>query len=153
MNKWLRLIILVLLCLLLLGLGRGNLKGSYVMVLNTPSYPEALDILEELNDKGYGDVVRYEGTRPIIILETDVKKVTKKNYLGLAWRLPGNCIIFIHNNLKKEVFRHVLIHEYIHCFNINHSNDELDIMAEYYNPKYKENSINKYLKRIQQIYE
>lgn len=174
-KKW--LIILVKLSLLgaiafhigpllvwLFGLaGYLSAGSSFVSYVDTPSYPNTLAQLSELNLRGHGERVPLKGLRPIFIVEDNLNKrkryyITEKGHkrpytlLGATWPLPAYCLIVMDKNIPKEDYKYVLWHEYFHCFYYGHNNTPGDIMttmAGYVN----ERTVDVYLKEIKETYE
>ncbi len=130
------------------------LGKSYVAYVDTPTHPNTIKYLEELNTKVTTKIVRREGYRPIIIVEGNLNKRNKKvTSLGKAWSLPGYCLIVMNEDLDDEMYRKVVWHEYLHCFNIGHTHEKYDIMNHYYEEDMKEDSVIKYLKILEGYYE
>ncbi len=139
----------------LLGLiGYLNVGNSYISHVYTPSNSKASAYLEELNNRGYGEVVKDSGSRPIFVVEDNLNKIEREGYiLGVTWALPAFCLIVMDNNLPPETYRQTIWHEYLHCFYYGHSNKKHDIMAAYLDPQLNEDTVDNYLKELKEIYE
>jgi hypothetical protein len=144
--------------------GYLSVGGSYIGNINTPSYSSTESILKDLNNRGSGEVVKFSGFRPIFIFEQDLNKRDRSrtlesgeesgyDILGMAWSLPMYCLILMHDNLEEKLYRTTLIHEYLHCFNYGHSDDVSDIMYSSNHPRLRDDSIDKYLKELKELYE
>lgn len=128
---------------------------SYVQSINLPSYPDAKEMLEELNNRGYGEVVKKSGLRPIFITQGSLNKYfPRKNWLlGVAWTLPGYCYIIIDDTYHYSEIKSILWHEYIHCFGVDHSADRRDIMYPTNSRNMDINTIDNYLEYLKVLYE
>ncbi len=112
--------------------------------------------LQELNYRGQGEVVKYSGWRPIVVVEGDLNKNVNNDYkLGMATPLPAYCLIVMDKYLEDPVlYKQVLWHEYFHCFYYGHSKNESDIMAPYLDPStLDESTVDNYLKELGELYE
>ena len=126
---------------------KEEFTNSYVDKIITTSYSksEVRNILDTFDKQSYNSIVHYEGTRPIIIVETN--KGLKPWMVGLAkWDL-NKCVIILRPNLGVR-FREVLLHEYMHCFGYEHKDNKKDLMyySVYYAPS--EKSIENYARDL-----
>lgn len=125
-----------------------TLKYSYIKSIDLPTFgnTEAQEQLDYFSSLSYYPSVKYEGSRPIMIVE----QTLYLNTLGLTSSLPGYCLIVLNKTMEKELFVMTLLHEYVHCFNYGHiENDPRDLMYPYDNTDWlEEQSIKKYSEAI-----
>lgn len=136
-----------------------NKKNTYLESVTTPSYPEIKDLLLELNTRGYGEIVKTNGTRPIIIVEQQLSlEYNTKGIHTLAstLALPFSCIIYVDPIMfidQRELLKSTIWHEYLHCFNYGHSPDSTDIMYWLNSSEIDINSVDNYLQELKELYE
>lgn len=120
------------------------LKTSYISKIeyDKEKTKEIKNILKNFNDKSDKEIIRYRGFRPISIMED--KELKKQGYVGLATVSLTECEIRLSDTIKKEDFREVLLHEYMHCFFYEHKNIPGDLMYRSIDFKATERSINYY---------
>lgn len=117
--------------------------SSYIADIKTITYdPENIkEILDNFDKQSYNEIVRYEGLRPIVIVENPM--ISLRGAVGYAnWDYSG-CTISLVPGLG-ERFREVLLHEYMHCFSYGHDNTPGDLMYPSITYKATEESIKEY---------
>lgn len=131
---------------------------SYIQSIDTPSYGKLTKLyLDEFNAMADGGIVVYtSNTRPITIQEQPILlQLMYPNAIGLAVPTPTKCNIYIKPGLDASSYRETLIHEYLHCFDYQHTSDRKDLMYYAEVPVDKEDNIKYYaidLKRKYYVY-
>lgn len=102
---------------------------TYIAQIQTPSYSNNLtmEILEEFNAMGGGKIVSFspiKNGRPVTITEVD----PEDNILGSTLPAFTKCTITIRKGLPYAEYRETLLHEYLHCYGVGHTNDKRDLM-------------------------
>jgi hypothetical protein len=75
--------------------------------------------------------IKFEGTRPIIIVESKFKE---REILGEALPLPSYCLIKIDPDLTDRIYEEVVLHEMVHCYGYDHALNPCSLMAAALNP-------------------
>jgi hypothetical protein len=121
--------ILLLLAVSVIACGRSNY--SVRLELPTEQYHDAKAAFEQLNYEAKFDIVKYNNSKPgIIIKRTDDANV-KYPILGYAVVGGPTCEIYIPDRTfleEYELLVTVLWHELGHCHNIMHSTNPKEIM-------------------------
>jgi hypothetical protein len=130
---------------------------TYIALMNTPTYKNYTKlILEEFNSYGNNKIIHFESInkgRPVTISEmSDEEEQDKTEVLGYSIPLARSCSITIRKYLRYEVYREVLLHEYLHCMGYEHVKDESDLMYYALNYLDKEYSIRQYANRLLNTY-
>lgn len=146
-------------------IGYLNLGNSYVAYINTPKHKHTEQYLEELNTRGFGEVVKRKGLRPIFIVEGNLNKRDRyevsedgiKEYyeiLGIAYPMATYCLIIMDESiLGKDKYIKTLWHEYLHRFYYDHVEPTNDLMTASNTEEVDKNTVDNYLKELKELYE
>ena len=130
-------------------------KKTFIESLNTPTFPNAREILQQFNSYGDNKIVSFtaiENGRPIVIEEmTDIEEnVLFEDVAGLAYPKLTSCTIKLRRNLDTKELKDTLLHEYLHCYGYDHVDNPEDLMYYSINPVDKENNIREYAKKLKE---
>lgn len=128
---------------------------SYINTLKLHTYKEdsVKTILQQFNSMADGGIVKYEGSRPINIIEMPVvMQFMYPSAVGVALIGYTKCDIYIVPNLDYMTFRETLLHEYLHCFAYEHTEEPKDLMYYAVVPIDKEENIKYYARDLKRKY-
>lgn len=131
---------------------------SYVNTFTLHTYKEdsVKAVLADFNSMADGGIVKYQGNRPINIIEMPViMQFMYPSAVGVAIVGYTKCDIYIVPELSTTSFRETLLHEYLHCFGYEHTDEPKDLMYYAEVPVDKEDNIKYYaidLKRKYYVY-
>ncbi len=117
--------------------------GTYVKYVSEDIYNQ---YIFNINRDYRKEAIKSSGDRPIYIFQT---KYLNYEYLGYSISNQQGCIIFINNiGYDEEI---TVLHEILHCYGFQHSEDRLDLMYfENYYGQTRESAF-KYLKEIESL--
>lgn len=133
--------------------GKAYFKYTYIESIDTTTYGSwTKEILKEFNSYGKNKIITFDKIkygRPVMINDMpDYYESANPRTLGSTWPGFTQCVIWMRKGQSYVLYRETLIHEYIHCMNYNHTNDEYDLMYPSANFLDKEKSIRQYAVKV-----